>query len=137
MEIKFENTIEFAREMDQNDPLKNFRNKFFIPQHEGKDCIYFTGNSLGLQAKSLKEAVNQELNDWAELGVEGHFKAKYPWVSYHEIFPPLLAKIIGAEPEEIVVMNQLTVNLHVLLISFYRPDKKRFKIICEAKAFPS
>ncbi len=133
----FRNTLKFAQELDKQDPLKHFREQFYIPQHNGKDCIYFTGNSLGLQPKSTKDHVNQELSDWAQLGVEGHFKAKNPWVSYHELFPKQLSKIVGALPEEVVVMNQLTVNLHVLLTSFYRPTKERFKIICEAKAFPS
>lgn len=135
--MNFENTLSFAREQDLQDPLKDFRNRFYIPQHQGKDCIYFTGNSLGLQPKSVKEYIYQELNDWAKLGVEGHFQAKHPWFSYHEIFPGQVSKIVGALPEEVVVMNQLTVNLHILMTSFYRPTAKRYKIICEAKAFPS
>ena len=133
----FENTLKFAQQSDEEDGLKNFRSKFHVPQHNGRDCIYFTGNSLGLQSKKTKEYVNQELEDWAQLGVEGHFKAKNPWFSYHEIFPEQLSKIVGALPQEIVAMNQLTVNLHVLLTTFYRPAKTRFKIICESKAFPS
>ncbi len=135
--LVFENTLKFARQLDEEDELKDFRNRFHIPQFNGKDCIYLTGNSLGLQSKKTKEYVNQELEDWAKLGVEGHFKAKNPWLSYHEIFPEQLSKIVGALPEEVVVMNQLTVNLHVLLTTFYKPTKERFKIICEAKAFPS
>jgi kynureninase len=135
--MQFENTLEFAKKSDEQDSLKHFRGKFFIPQHDGKDSIYFTGNSLGLQPKSVKEYVNQELDDWARLGVEGHFHAKNPWLSYHEIFPKQLSKIVGCLPEEVVVMNQLTVNLHLLMVSFYRPAKQRYKIICEAKAFPS
>ncbi len=135
--LVFENTLKFAQESDEKDALKHFRSKFYIPQHNGNDCIYFTGNSLGLQPKSTKEYVDQELEDWAQLGVEGHFKAKNPWLSYHEMFPKQLSKIVGALPEEVVVMNQLTVNLHILLTTFYRPTKTRFKIICEAKAFPS
>ena len=135
--MNFENTLQFAKRLDTNDPLKAFRDRFYIPRHYEKDCIYFTGNSLGLQPKSVKEYVNQELDDWAKLGVEGHFHAKTPWMPYHEIFPKQLSKIVGCLPEEVVVMNQLTVNLHLLMVSFYRPTKQRYKIICEAKAFPS
>ncbi len=135
--MSFENTLEFAKSLDGNDPLKEFRKRFYIPQHNDKDCIYLTGNSLGLQPKTVKEYVNQELDDWAKLGVEGHFHAKNPWMPYHEIFPKQLSAIIGCLPHEVVVMNQLTVNLHLLMVSFYRPSKERYKIICEAKAFPS
>lgn len=136
-EINFENTLAFAKKADAEDPLKHFKQKFYIPQHNNQDCIYFTGNSLGLQPKAVKEYLNKELESWATLGVEAHFKGKNPWVSYHEIFPETLSKITGSLPQEIVVMNQLTVNLHLLLTTFYRPNKKRYKIICEAKAFPS
>jgi len=135
--MNFENTLEYARQLDASDPLKDFRSQFYIPQHQGNDCIYFTGNSLGLQPRSVKKYIDQELEDWASLGVEGHFQAKNPWYSYHEIFPSKLKDIVGALPEELVVMNQLTVNLQLLLTSFYRPTKQRYKIICEAKAFPS
>ncbi|MCY7310865.1 MAG: kynureninase [Chitinophagaceae bacterium] len=135
--MNYQNTLAFAKESDEKDPLKNFREKFFIPQHEGKDCIYLTGNSLGLQAKTTSKYVQQELDDWAWLGVEGHFRAKNPWMPYHEIFPKQLSKIVGCKENEVVVMNQLTVNLHLLMVSFYRPTKQRYKIICEAKAFPS
>lgn len=135
--MNFDNTLEFARKQDAEDPLKHFRKKFFIPQHNGEDCVYFTGNSLGLQPVSTKDYIQQELDDWAALGVEGHFKGKNPWFSYHELFPEQISKIVGALPHEVVVMNQLTVNLHLLLTTFYRPTKERYKIICEAKAFPS
>src|SRR6476620_8986202 len=135
--MNFKNTLPFAQELDDQDLLKHFRDKFFIPQHNGEDCIYFAGNSLGLQPKSVRDYIQQELDDWARLGVEGHFHALNPWVSYHESFPQKLSKIVGALPHEIVVMNQLTVNLHLLMISFYRPANGRYKIICEAKAFPS
>ena len=135
--MNFENTLAFAKSLDAKDILKAFRERFYIPQHNGKDCIYFTGNSLGLQPKTVKEYVNQELDDWARLGVEGHFHAKNPWMPYHEIFPKQISEIVGCLPEEVVVMNQLTVNLHLLMVSFYRPTKQRYKIICEAKAFPS
>ena len=135
--MQFENTAVFAKELDEKDILKDFRNKFYIPIINGKECIYFTGNSLGLQTKSTQDYVLNELEDWAKFGVEGHFHARKPWLPYHEIFPKQLSKIVGCLPEEVVVMNQLTVNLHLLMVSFYRPDKQRYKIICEAKAFPS
>ncbi|MFZ1858147.1 MAG: kynureninase [Chitinophagaceae bacterium] len=135
--MNYQNTLEFAKELDANDSLKDFRQKFFLPQHEGKDCIYFTGNSLGLQAKTTAQYVQQELDDWAKMGVEGHFHARKPWMPYHEIFPKQLSAIIGCRENEVVVMNSLTVNLHLLMVSFYRPTKTRYKIICEAKAFPS
>jgi kynureninase len=131
------NSLTFAKELDKNDSLKHFREQFYIPVINGKECIYFTGNSLGLQPKTTQDYVMNELEDWANFGVEGHFHATNPWLSYHEIFPKQLSQIIGALPEEIVVMNQLTVNLHLLMTSFYRPTKERYKIICEAKAFPS
>ncbi len=135
--LKFKNTLEYAQYLDEQDALKEFRNKFYIPLVDGKESIYFTGNSLGLQPKTTQDYVLNELEDWANYGVEGHFHARNPWVSYHELFPELLADIVGALPEELVVMNQLTVNLHLLMVSFYRPTPQRYKIICEAKAFPS
>ncbi|WP_127132467.1 kynureninase [Pseudoflavitalea rhizosphaerae] len=135
--MNYQNTLEFAQQADQQDPLRSFRERFLIPQVNGKDAIYFTGNSLGLQPKTVRSYIQQELDDWATYGVEGHFHAKNPWFSYHEIFPEKVSKIVGALPEEVVVMNQLTVNLHLLMVSFYRPNKQRYKIICEAKAFPS
>jgi kynureninase len=135
--MEYQNSLAFARMMDEKDPLKDFRNKFFIPQHNGKDCIYFTGNSLGLQPKLTAQYVQQELDDWAKMGVEGHFQAKNPWLSYHEIFSKQLSEIIGCKENEVVVMNSLTVNLHLLMVSFYKPTRQRYKIICETKAFPS
>lgn len=135
--MNFENTLEFAKLLDEKDKLRSFRDRFFIPQHNGKDCIYFTGNSLGLQPKTTSQYIQQELNDWAQLGVEGHFHAKNPWLPYHENFPKQLSKIVGCKENEVVVMNSLTVNLHLLMVTFYRPTKERYKIICEAKAFPS
>ena len=131
------NTLQHVSALDAADPLSGFRERFYIPLVNNAECIYFTGNSLGLQPRSTQDYVLNELEDWANFGVEGHFHARNPWLSYHELFPPLLAPVVGALPEEIVVMNQLTVNLHLLLTTFYRPDAKRFKIICEAKAFPS
>ena len=135
--MNFKNTREFAIQLDENDPLKHFREQFYIPVINGMESVYFAGNSLGLQPKATQEHVLDELEDWASFGVEGHFHARQPWFSYHEIFPELLSNIIGAIPEEIVVMNQLTVNLHLLMATFYRPSKERYRIICEAKAFPS
>lgn len=135
--MDFQNTLEFAKQCDANDKLRSFRSKFHMPQHNGKDMVYFTGNSLGLQPKTTKSFIEQELNDWAKFGVEGHFMAKNPWMPYHEFLTENMAKIVGALPEETVMMNQLTVNLHLLMVSFYRPTKQRYKILCEAKAFPS
>src|SRR5688572_11518507 len=135
--MEYQHSLEFARSMDEKDPLRAFRSKFFIPQHKGKECVYFTGNSLGLQPKLTSQYVQQELDDWASIGVEGHFRAKNPWLPYHEIFAKQLSGIVGCKENEVVVMNSLTVNLHLLLVTFYRPTKQRYKIICEAKAFPS
>lgn len=135
--MEFKNTLEFAKELDQNDPLKSFREKFYIPILNKKESIYFTGNSLGLQSKNVQESILDELEDWANFGVEGHENARNPWLHYHEIFPEMLTEIVGAKIEEIVVMNQLTVNLHLMMETFYRPTTSRYKIICEAKAFPS
>lgn len=135
--MKFESGQEFAKQLDQADTLKSFRNEFLFPQHNGRDVIYFTGNSLGLQPKILRSHLEQELNDWSKYGVEGHFHAQNPWFSYHEYLTQANATIVGAKPIEVVCMNQLTVNLHLLMVSFYRPNKTRYKILCEAKAFPS
>ena len=124
--------------MDQNDPLASYRNAFHIPKEDnGKNWLYFTGNSLGLQPKSTKLAIDQELNDWAKLGVEGHFEAKNPWMPYHEFLTESMAKIVGAKPIEVVVMNTLTTNLHLLMVSFYNPTPIRCKILIESDAFPS
>jgi len=135
--MKFENTLEFAKQQDEKDRLKKYRDKFYIPILNGKDCIYFTGNSLGLQPKSAQNYVLDEMENWANYGVEGHFHGRNPWANFHEVFSKKLQPILGAFPEEIVVMNTLTVNLHLLLTTFYRPDKKRFKILCENHAFTS
>ena len=135
--MNYQNTLEFAKSLDEKDSLKHFREMFYIPIMFGKECIYLTGNSLGLQPKRTQDYVVDELEDWASLGVEGHFHARNPWMPYHEIFPKQLSKIVGCTENEVVVMNQLTVNLHLLMVSFYRPTKQRYKIICEAKAFPS
>jgi kynureninase len=135
--MQFENSLSFAQQLDQQDPLQSFRSKFYIPIVNDNESIYFTGNSLGLQPRTTQDYVLNELEDWANFGVEGHFHARNPWLSYHEIFPPLIAPLVGAKETEVVVMNQLTVNLHLLMASFYRPTPTRYKIICEAKAFPS
>lgn len=128
---------EYARRMDEDDPLREFRRKFHIPKHQSSEVIYLCGNSLGLQPKTAAAAVEQELKDWAELGVEGHFKAKNPWFHYHKFLTEPTARLVGALPEEVVVMNNLTVNLHLMMASFYRPEGKRNKILTEAGAFPS
>src|SRR5258705_964146 len=135
--MKFETGLSFAQQLDAADPLKKFRHKFIIPEANGKQQIYFLGNSLGLQPRSAKSHIDHILDDWASLGVESFFHAKEPWMNYHDKLAHPLAKIVGALPHEVVVMNQLTVNLHLMLVSFYNPDAKRYKIICEAKAFPS
>jgi len=133
----FENTIEFAKNLDINDPLKNFREKFLIPSIDGKEQIYFLGNSLGLQSKNVKEEINKILDQWARFGVEGFFIGEERWLDYHEQLAKSLSRIVGAKANEVTAMNQLTVNLHLMLVSFYRPKGKRNKILCEAKAFPS
>jgi kynureninase len=130
-------SLAFAQEQDRNDPLRHFRSRFLFPQHQGREVVYFTGNSLGLQSLNVREALEYELQRWATLGVEGHFQGEQPWVSYHKQFEQPLARIVGALPSEVVAMNALTVNLHLLLASFYRPTTKRWKILCEAGAFPS
>lgn len=135
--MNYQNTIEFARQQDEHDELKHFRDLFYFPIVNGKNAVYFTGNSLGLQPKTTQDYVVDELEDWATFGVEGHFHARKPWMPYHEIFPRQLSKIVGCKENEVVVMNSLTVNLHLLMVSFYRPTNKRYKIICEARAFPS
>ncbi len=137
MMCHFENSLESAKQMDNEDPLKDFREQFYIPIIHGNESIYFTGNSLGLQPKTAQDYILNDLEDWANYGVEGHFHGRNPWTKYHEKFPGKLAPILGALEEEITVMNQLTINLHLLLATFYKPTKQRYKIICETKAFPS
>jgi len=133
----FENTLEFAQKLDAQDPLKGFRSKFNLPTFHEKTVRYFTGNSLGLQPKKAVEYVNEELQNWAKFGVEGHFLAERPWFAYHENLTQLTANVVGALPIEVVVTHSLTTNLHLLMVSFYQPKGKRTKILCEAKAFPS
>ncbi|WP_396188736.1 kynureninase [Flavobacterium sp.] len=135
--MNFINSREFAQQLDAQDELAAYKNEFIFPQHNGKNVIYFTGNSLGLQPKRTKAYVDEVMNDWANMAVEGHFFSKKPWWDYHERFCGPLSKIVGAKTSEVGVMNTLTVNLHLLMVSFYQPTKSRFKIICEEKAFPS
>ena len=136
--MKYENSLDFAIQQDLNDPLREIRNQFKIPKDaKGNEWLYFTGNSLGLQPVKAQEYVNQEMQDWAEKGVEGHFEGKNPWVSYPESLSPMMAKVMGAKPNEVIIMDTLTANLHFLMVSFYRPTQKRYKILIESDAFPS
>jgi kynureninase len=134
----FENSLPFAQAMDAADPLAQFRQRFHIPQtRSGEECIYLCGHSLGLQPKTARSYLEEELQDWAELGVEGHFQAKHPWMPYHRLLTEQTAALVGASPKEVVVMNSLTVNLHLMMASFYRPTRERHKILIERGAFPS
>lgn len=135
--MEFKNSLVFAQQLDAVDPLRKYRDEFHFPKVKGKDVIYFTGNSLGLQPKRTQKFVDAIMKDWKEMAVEGHFHAEKPWWDYHERLAAPLAKVVGAKIQEVSVMNTLTVNLHMLMVSFYRPTQKRFKIICEEKAFPS
>ncbi|MES2764981.1 MAG: kynureninase [Bacteroidota bacterium] len=135
--MTYQNSLDFALQCDGNDALKDFRTQFHIPAVNSTEALYFTGNSLGLQPKQTAALVQQELIDWQNLGVEGHFHAKNPWYSYHNFLTDSLTRIVGALPQEVVAMNTLSVNLHLLMVSFYRPTKERFKIIIEGGAFPS
>lgn len=137
MNTAFQPTISFAAAQDKADGLASFKSKFHFPQHAGKDAIYFCGNSLGLQARAVEAAIRQELEDWQNLAVEGYFRAKNPWLFYHTHFSETMAGMMGCSPEEVTVMNTLTVNLHLILQSFYRPTKERYRIVMEAGAFPS
>lgn len=136
--MEFQDSLAFARELDAKDPLARFREAFYFPQQsDGTPFIYLCGNSLGLQPKSTARYVSEELEDWRNLGVEGHFRGRRPWYSYHELFTESVAKLVGAKPIEVVVMNGLTVNLHLLMTSFYQPTKDRYRILMERSAFPS
>lgn len=135
--MTFQNTREFAQSLDAQDELRKYRDEFHFPHVNGKQVIYFTGNSLGLQPKRTKTYVDEVMNDWANLAVEGHFYADKPWWDYQERFASPLSEIVGAKPTEVGVMNTLTVNLHLLMVSFYNPTPQKYKIICEEKAFPS
>lgn len=133
----FDSSLALAEKMDAEDSLSGFRDQFHFPQADGRDALYFTGNSLGLMPKKVREYVEQELFDWETLGVEGHVHAKNSWLAYNELLSESMARVVGAMPGETVVMNALTVNLHLMLVSFYRPTNERFKIIIERGAFPS
>ena len=135
--MNFEKTLAFAQQLDSKDLLKDFRKQFYFPQHNGADAIYFCGNSLGLQPKNVEDAIHVELQTWRALAVEGYFKGTNPWLYYHEYLRGSLAKIVGAKDEEVTVMNALTVNLHFMMLSFYKPTTQRYKIMMEAGAFPS
>ena len=134
----FQNNIEYAKQQDAQDALASFRNKFHIPKNaKGEKLIYLCGNSLGLQPKITSEYIKEELTDWANLGVEGHVEGKHPWLPYHEFLTENMAKIVGAKPSEVVVMNTLTTNLHLMMVSFFQPTKTKYKIVVESDAFPS
>ena len=137
MEYHFENNPGFAEAADRNDPLQKYRDRFYFPRHNGRDVIYFCGNSLGLQPRNVAAAIETELQSWRELAIEGYFSGPNPWLNFHEYLAPALGKMMGASESEITVMNALTVNLHLLMMSFYRPTRQRYKILVEAGAFPS
>lgn len=132
------NSLEYAQEQDKKDSLSHFRTKFHFPKDsEGNQLIYLCGNSLGLQPKNVKDYLQEELDDWSKYGVDGHTEGKHPWLPYHEFLTEKMAKIVGAKPLEVVIMNTLTSNLHLMMISFYNPTKERYKIVIESDAFPS
>lgn len=134
----FENSLEFAKKQDASDSLASFRNKFHIPKNpSGEDLIYLCGNSLGLQPKITSEYIQEVLDDWAAYGVEGHTEAEHAWLPYHEYLTKNMATIVGAKPSEVIVMNTLTTNLHLMMVTFFQPTKTRYKIIVESDAFPS
>ncbi len=136
--MSFEFSLEFAKSMDQKDPLRSYRNQFYFPKTaNGKDKVYFSGNSLGLQPKSTRSYVEQEMKDWETLAVKGHFLSKNPWYTYQRILKKGLAECVGAQEHEVTAMNSLTANLHFLFVSFYRPTKQRYKILMLKNAFPS
>ena len=135
--MKFLDSRAFAVGLDKKDPLRKFRNQFYMPEVDGRPAIYFCGNSLGLQPKATRGFIEQELHDWSKLAVEGHFHAKRPWLYYHRFGKKIVSQLVGAKPIEVVAMNQLTVNLHLMLTSFYNPEKGRYKIITESGAFSS
>ncbi|MFL6467811.1 MAG: kynureninase, partial [Pyrinomonadaceae bacterium] len=135
---KYDSSLSFSRGADEADPLRKFRELFHFPKPSNKlDSVYLTGNSLGLMPKTTRTYVDQELDDWARLAVDAHLQAKHPWLPYHEFVTEAMARVVGSQPIETVMMNSLTVNLHLLMVSFYRPTRERFKIIIEKGAFPS
>ena len=137
MSTSYEATLAWAQAQDAADPLRGFRDEFLIPPHEGRDSHYFCGNSLGLQPRAVRPALSAELDYWGELGVEGHFRGRLPWMDYHEFVREDLATVVGAQPHEVVAMNTLGVNLHLMMVSFYRPTPERHAILIEAGSFPT
>ena len=137
MPLAYEATLAWAQAQDAADPLRGFRDEFLIPPHEDHDSHYFCGNSLGLQPRAVRPALSAELDYWGELGVEGHFKGRLPWMDYHEFVRDDLATVVGAQPHEVVAMNTLGVNLHLMMVSFYRPTTERYAILIEAGSFPT
>jgi kynureninase len=135
--MTFQNTLAFAQSLDKKDPLRKYASEFLCPTHNGEKVLYFCGNSLGLQPKSVRAAINFELDYWEKFGVEGWFTGEDQWLTYHKELSNLSAPVVGAKPSEVIIMNTLTINLHLMMVSFYRPTKRRFKIIMEAGAFPS
>jgi len=136
--MNYQNNLQYAKELDKKDSLKSYRSQFYIPTNDkGEELIYFCGNSLGLQPKQTKNYIQEVLDDWAKFGVEGHTDAKHPWLPYHEFLTNTMAEIVGAKPIEVVVMNTLTTNLHLLMVSFYQPTNSKYKIVVESDAFPS
>ena len=135
--MQFQNNLQFAQSLDAADNLHHFREQFIIPQHNGREAIYFLGNSLGLQPKTTSTYISDVLQQWAQWGVEGFFMGSDPWLKYHQKLAAPMANVVGALPHEVTIMNALTVNLHLMMVSFYNPAVKRNKILCEAKAFPS
>ncbi len=135
--MTFENSLSFAQKTDAQDPLRSYREQFYFPQHKGRNTVYFCGNSLGLQPKGVAAALQYELEHWKTHAVEGHFLGEMPWMYYHRFLVEQSATVVGAKPEEVVVMNTLTTNLHLMMVSFYRPSRERFKIVMEGGAFPS
>lgn len=133
----FDQTLACAQALDKQDSLASFRSRFLIPQHDGQDIRYFCGNSLGLQPKAAKTLLEEQLKNWQDLAVEGWFEGESPWMTYHKELQQLLAPIVGASPLEVVPMNNLTVNLHLMMVSFYKPEGGRIKILMEGGAFPS
>jgi kynureninase len=137
MQSRVESTLAYAQQQDREDELQGFRSRFYFPRLDGNDVIYFCGNSLGLQPRSAEDAIRQELADWREMAIDGYWRAKNPWMVYPQSMRGALSRLAGCREEEITVMNALTVNLHLLLLSFYRPSSSRYKILIEAGAFPS
>ena len=136
--MKYQNSRDFAKFMDQNDPIRSYRKKFYFPKHKGgEQAVYLCGNSLGLQPENAEKAIIEYLESWRVLGVKGHFEGNRPYTTYHEELGEKMARLVGALNEEVVVMNSLTVNLHLMMVSFYRPSSKRYKILIEKDAFPS